>query len=233
MSEPEQVKPDGPMPGRMLCADCAAACRAETFNKAWVATCERCGDEEALVSREAIQSLRVSPPLVDKHAPCAAELDDAEAYLAAGRRVANKQEFGVVAGIVKTPGIDDVLDTVESEQDVVAANKELLEGTQQSRAELERWRMLYQATLVECNRQLLPRGICLGACAPNPNGLGAVFVGVDREQRDYTVTLTLPARERVDFERASKEDFVRWAIKAVCDEVVEQQERYLKRMGRS
>jgi hypothetical protein len=143
----------------------------------------------------------------------------------------DRRELGPVAGIIKTRGIDDALDAIESEEDVIASNRELLEGTQQSRAELERWRMLYQATLEQCNVRLLPRGICLGACAPNPNGLGAVFVGIDRDERDYTVTLTLPARERVDFERASKEDFVRWAIKVVCDEVVEQQDRYLKRMG--
>lgn len=152
-----------------------------------------------------------------------------EAFLAGG----NKQELGPVAGIIKTPGIDDALDAIESEADVVATNRELLEGTPLGRAELERWRMLYQATLEQCNKRLKPRGVVLAACAPNPNGLGAVFIGVDRDKRDYTVTLTLPARERVDFERASKEDFVRWAIDTVCSAVIEQREIYLRRAGLS
>lgn len=139
--------------------------------------------------------------------------------------------IGPVAGIIKTPGIDDQLELLEAEEDTIATNRELLEGAQQSRAELERWRVLYQATLEQCNRLLMPRNVVLAGVAPNPNGLGAVFFGVDRDQREYTVTLTLPARERADFERASKEDFVRWAIDTVVGAVVEQRDNYLRRAG--
>jgi hypothetical protein len=136
-----------------------------------------------------------------------------------------------IAGIVKTPGIDDVLDAIESEADVVKENVNLLEGTTQTRAELERWTALYQETLEQCNQRLIPRGVVLGACCPNPNGLGAVFAGIDHDQRDYLVTLSLPARERVDFEAASKETFVRWAINVICDEVISQRETYMRRGG--
>jgi hypothetical protein len=146
-------------------------------------------------------------------------------------RSENHQGFGPVAGIIKTPGIDDALDAFESEADVVKENVNLLEGAKQSPGEIERWTRLYQETLKQCNARLMPRGIVLGACAPNPSGLGATFVGVDSDQRDYLVTLTLPARERADFANASQESFVRWAINAVCSEVLVQRETYLRRAG--
>jgi hypothetical protein len=141
------------------------------------------------------------------------------------------RDFGPVAGIIKTPGIDDALDAIESEEDVIKENVNLLEGAPQTRAELERWQELYRETLQQCNRRLMPRGVLLVACAPNPNGLGAVFVGTDHDKRDYIVTLTLPARERNDFARASKEDFVRWAIDVVCSETISQRDTYMRRAG--
>ena len=71
---------------------------------------------------------------------------------------------------------------------------------------------------------------------PNPNGLGAVFTGVDLPRfeaakngglmvpggEDYEVVLTLPARERVDLRRAGREEFVRKFIGVICDAVLEQ-----------
>lgn len=147
------------------------------------------------------------------------------------RRLSNRQAFGAVAGIVKTPGIDDALDAIESEADVVKENVNLLEGAAQSRAELERWNVLYRETLTQCNKRLIPHGVVLGGVAPNPSGLGAVFAGIDHDKRDYLVTLSLPAKERNDFANASKEDFVRWAIDTICGAVLEQREIYLRRAG--
>lgn len=144
---------------------------------------------------------------------------------------AEKRELGPVAGIIKTPGIDDALDAIESEADVVKENVNLLEGAAQSRAELERWNALYRETLTQCNKRLMPQAVVLGACSPNPAGLGAVFAGIDHDKRDYLVTLSLPARERNDFANASKEDFVRWAIDTICGAVLEQRENYLRRAG--
>lgn len=211
----------------MVCRFCAGDLD-EIKSMGAIGECACCGVPEHLSGPVSPAELQAMRERLERLASIGAGMEEAGLRPAAAPR-----QIGLVAGIVKTPGIDDALDAIESEADVVASNRELLEGAEQSRAELERWRMLYQETLTQCNRQLLPRGICLGACAPNPNGLGAVFVGVDREQRDYTVTLTLPAKERADFESASKETFVRWAIKTICDAVVEQQQTYLRRMGRT
>ena len=138
-----------------------------------------------------------------------------------------------IAGRVLTPGIDDVLEALESEEEVVRENQRLLEGVAQTREQLERWTVLLTETRDECNKRLKSHGVFLAAAAPNPNGLGACFFGMDQDVREYTVMLNFPATERDDFGRASKEAFVRWAIDAICSEVVAQRSEYLRRMGRS
>lgn len=153
--------------------------------------------------------------------------------------------LGRIAGIVKTPGIDDALEAVESEADVVAANRELLEGRPLTKDESDRWQRLFNDVMRECNKRLEPKGIVLLAACPEPNGLGGVLAGCDRLSMDaasrgiaapgdeYTVTISLPARERVDIARANREEFARWLIDLVCSECCEQQKAYRAKTGRA
>jgi len=139
---------------------------------------------------------------------------------------------------VKVPGVDDVLEAIESEEDIVAANRELLEGRPLTPAESEQWTLLFHDVMRECNKRLKAKGIILLAAVPEPNGLGGVLTGQDSTSIDaasrgitmpseeYCVTITLPARERVDIQRANREEFGRRLIDLVCAECIEQQAAY-------
>jgi len=151
--------------------------------------------------------------------------------------------IGPVAARIVTPGIDDVLDAFESEEDVVNANRELLEGRPLTKDESAKWQRLFQEIMQECNKRLLAKGIILLAAAPEPNGLGGVLAGQDKASidaasrgismpsEDYLVTITLPARERVDIARSEREEFARRIIDLVCSECVEQQKAYRAKAG--
>jgi hypothetical protein len=148
------------------------------------------------------------------------------------------------AGVVRIPG-EDLLEAIESEEDIVKANRELTEGTPQDTASLEQWRRLYGEIMNECNKRLRNKGVMLLVAVPEPNGLGCVFTGVDLPRfeaargtgiflgagDDYEVVLTLPARERVDLRRAGREEFVRKFINVICDAVLEQQATFRRRQG--
>jgi hypothetical protein len=141
------------------------------------------------------------------------------------------------AGIVRIPG-EELFEAIESEEDIVKANRELLEGREQTAAETEQWTRLYNEVLQEANKRLAPKGIVLLAAACEPRGLGAVMTGVDKAameaagrgfmvpSEDYTVTISLPAKERVDLMAAGRESFVRWLIDLVVGECIEQQRAY-------
>jgi hypothetical protein len=147
------------------------------------------------------------------------------------------------AGVVRVPG-EELLEAIESEEDIVRANRELTEGTEQNRSELGRWQRLYGGEVMnECNKRLKPQGVMLLVAVPEPHGLGCVFTGVDAARyqaakdggvfspggEDYEVTLTLPARQRVDIMATGRENFVRTMIGWVCDAVLEQKRAYLAR----
>lgn len=144
------------------------------------------------------------------------------------------------AGIVRIPG-EELLEAIESEEDVVNANRELLEGRPLTDTERERWQRLFGEIQRECNKRLKAKGIVLLAACPEPNGLGGVLTGVNKEAieaaergvslpnssiEEYLVTVTLPARERVDIARTEREDFVRELVDTVCKETIEQQQAY-------
>lgn len=146
------------------------------------------------------------------------------------------------AGIVRIPG-EELLEAIESEEDIVRANRELTEGTPQTTAQTEQWRRLYGEIMNEANKRLRGRQVMLLVAVPEPNGLGCVFTGVDLPRfeaaktsgvflpggEDYEVILTLPARERVDLRRAGREEFVRKFINVICDAVLEQKAGYERR----
>lgn len=133
---------------------------------------------------------------------------------------------------------DELFETIEAEEDIVKANTELLEGRPLTETESKRWQRLVSEIQRECNKRLKAKGIVLLAGVPEPNGLGFVLTGcnaaaIDAAERgiampseDYTVTVTLPARERVDIARTEREEFVRKFIGLICDECVSQQKAY-------
>ncbi len=152
------------------------------------------------------------------------------------------RELGPVAGIVRIPG-EELLEALESEEDIVNANRELLEGRPLSVEETEKWTRLFHEIMHESNKRLAPKGIVLLAACPEPNGLGGVLTGCDRASLDaasrgidmpseeYLVTVTLPARERVDIARSEREEFARRIIDLVCSEAIEQQKLYRSKQG--
>lgn len=171
-----------------------------------------------------------TPPVSEEHLP------DAEPVAASGQ---------APAGIVRLAG-EELLEAIESEEDIVAANRELLEGRALTDLERERWQRLFGEIQRECNKRLKVKGIVLLAACPEPNGLGGVLTGVNKEAveaaergvslpnssiEEYVVTITLPARERVDIARSEREDFVRKFIDLVCSECIEQQSRYRQKQG--
>ena len=141
------------------------------------------------------------------------------------------------AAIVRIAG-EELFEAIESEEDIVKANMELLEGRTLSDDEQKRWQRLVSEIQRECNKRLKAKGIVLLAGCPEPNGLGFVLTGCDAASieaaergismpsEDYTVTITLPARERVDIARTEREEFVRKFIDLICAECCEQQVKY-------
>lgn len=141
------------------------------------------------------------------------------------------------AGIVRIEG-EELLEALESEEDIVKANMELLEGRPLTETESKRWTRLVREIQRECNKRLKSKGIVLLAGVPEPNGLGFVLTGCDEAavqaaergiampSEEYCVTVTLPARERVDIARTEREEFVRKFINLICDECTEQQKAY-------
>lgn len=141
------------------------------------------------------------------------------------------------AAVIRIPG-EELLEAIESEEDIVKANMELLEGRALTETEKKRWQRLVSEIQRECNKRLKAKGIVLLAGVPEPNGLGFVLTGcnaaaieaaergISMPSEEYCVTVTLPARERVDIARTEREEFVRKFIGLICDECIEQQKAY-------
>jgi hypothetical protein len=135
------------------------------------------------------------------------------------------------AGIVRTQGIDDVLERVEQEEDFARDRREWHEGVTLNPGELAYFQTIFTAVLRETNRRLLSHGVVLTACGPNPKGFGAVFMGTDRENRKYDVTMVIPPEVRLAKEALGQEDFVRDLIGMVTDGVLQKRREYLARGG--
>lgn len=132
-------------------------------------------------------------------------------------------------GIVKTPGIDDVLERVEQEEDFARDRREWLEGNELTPGELAYFQTVFTAVLREANKRLLEHGVVLTTCSPNPRGFGAVFLGLDRQSREYDVTLGIPPEVRIAKESLGQESFVRELIDMVTGAVLQKRREYLTR----
>lgn len=135
------------------------------------------------------------------------------------------------AGHIITPGIDDMLARIEQEEDFARDRREWYEGGTLSPGELAYFETIFRAVLLEANKRLYEHGVVLLACSPNPKGFGAVFVGVDRQDRRYDVTLGIPPEVRIAKEALGQERFVRDLIDMVTGGVLAKRREYLERGG--
>ena len=140
-------------------------------------------------------------------------------------------EIGPVAGVIKVLGVDDVLDAFAREENYIKDRQEMFEGRDQTPGELERWKRLFTEVQKEANKILNGHQVHLFACAPNPRGFGASFIGYDVEKRRYDVTLAIPMEERRNQEKAGRESFVRWMIGAIVEATLGKRQEYLRRGG--
>jgi len=134
-------------------------------------------------------------------------------------------------GIVRTPGIDDVLERIEQEEDFARDRRAWFEGSTLTPGELAYFQTIFQAVLTESNKRLLGHGVVLMGCSPSPKGFGAVFIGTDREDRRYDATLVIPPEVRLAKEALGQEHFVRELIDMVTSEVLRKRREYLDRGG--
>lgn len=139
--------------------------------------------------------------------------------------------IGQVAGIVKVPGVDDVLDALAREEDYVKDRAEMFEGREQTPVELEQWKRLFTEVQKEANKRLNAQQVHLFGCSPNPRAFGASFIGFDSENRRYDVTLAIPMAERRNLMAAGRESFVRELIEMVVGGTLAKREEYLRRGG--
>ncbi len=137
--------------------------------------------------------------------------------------------IGPTPGVVKVPGVDDVLDALAREENYVKDRAEMFEGRDQTATELEAWKQLFRHVQREANKRLNGHLVHLVACSPNPRAFGAVFVGYDSERRRYDVTLGIPMTERRNLELAGRESFVRSLIDMVVGGTLAKRQEYLRR----
>jgi hypothetical protein len=145
--------------------------------------------------------------------------------------VTTPQTKNAPAGHVITPGVDDVLERIEQEEDFCRDRRAWFEGNELTRPELEYFQRIFTAVLKEANKHLLGHGVVLMGCSPSPKGFGAVFVGSDYENRRYDVTLGIPPEVRLSLEALGQESFVRELIGMVCEGVLAKRAEYLRRGG--
>lgn len=133
------------------------------------------------------------------------------------------------AGIVKTPGIDDVIAGVEEAADFAEYRRKFFEGEQLS-PEAQAWqRRLLGRISAECNKLLAGR-VTLVGCHPELMGFGARIYGTDSDGRDYQVDFRYDDEDRMANARMDDEVRVRSSIDIIVGEVLKQRAIYLHRM---
>jgi hypothetical protein len=133
------------------------------------------------------------------------------------------------AGIVKTPGIDDVLERVEEAADFAAYRKKFFEGEELSKNQVEQKRQLLTRIVREVNLHLAGRVRIIGGW-PELNGFGARLEGRDSDDREYKIEYHADDEMRMANEPEDKEKLVREVIDMITTEILAQRARYLSRM---
>jgi hypothetical protein len=101
------------------------------------------------------------------------------------------------AGIVKVPGVDDVLERVELAIDAQDFRNEFLEGKELQRDETEKRFHELKALGKAVTVRLSDIGVRILGAQPENVGRGARFHGVDGRGRNYTIDLHLDDEDRM------------------------------------
>lgn len=101
------------------------------------------------------------------------------------------------AGIVKTPGVDDVIENVEKALDGQEFRNRFLEGEELQRDETERRFHELKALGKAVTVRLADLGIHIIGAQPENVGRGARFHGTDKQNREYTIDLHLDDEDRM------------------------------------
>lgn len=136
------------------------------------------------------------------------------------------------AGIVKTKGVDDVLDKVYESIDAQEFRNKFFEGIDQTPEQLEWQRKLLGQIAIECNKRLAGRVKIVGA-HPELRGFGARFYGVDGDHRNYEVDFRYDDEDRMSGNPMDDESRVRASIDLIVTAVLDKRTHYLSRMGES
>ncbi len=136
------------------------------------------------------------------------------------------------AAIVKTTGVDDVLEKVEAALDAQDFRNEFLEGKPLTQDDIRRREALLTEIARECNIRLEGRVRIVGAW-PELQGFGAQFRGLDSDGREYTIEYHVGAEARMAHDRDDRERDVRETVDLIVTEVLRQRAVYLHRMNGS
>ncbi len=101
------------------------------------------------------------------------------------------------AGIVKVPGVDDVLDRVELALDGQDFRNKFLEGEQLKQDEERKRFSELQALAKAVTVRLADLGVRIVGAQPELVGRGARFHGTDAAKRDYVIDLHLDDEDRM------------------------------------
>lgn len=101
------------------------------------------------------------------------------------------------AGIVKTPGVDDLLDRVELALDAQDFRNEFLEGKELAQDESERRFRELRAVSKAVDVRLADLGVRMLGAQPETVGRGARFHGSDLKGREYVIDLHLDDEDRM------------------------------------
>lgn len=130
------------------------------------------------------------------------------------------------AGIVKTKGVDDVLDKVYEALDAQEFRNEFFEGRDLSGDEIRRRSELLTTITREVNIRLNGR-VRVRCSAPEVMGRGARFLGTDSEDRLYTVDFFYGAEDRMAHAPDDRESEVREVVGMIVEGILAKRAEYL------
>lgn len=147
---------------------------------------------------------------------------------------------GSVAASGQAPAVavkgyaDRVLDILYAEEDCVAERTEFFEGHRLSDRELMFRCHVGKTVMDEVNKRLLPHGVVLAGCQPEPMGFGYEFMGGDRlyatsggrAGNEYRVKYGLADDVRLNAARLDSADLVREMIQDVFSAIVQRRAEY-------
>lgn len=139
------------------------------------------------------------------------------------------QPAAAPAGIVITPGVDDVIQALEQQIDHLEYQQRFFEGKELPEADLEFHRQLWRQIIPRCNELLAGRVRIFGA-HPELNGFGARLYGTDSDNREYKLDFHYDDELRMANARIDSEALVRECIDLIVGATLAERAKYLHRM---